>query len=396
MKVFGLTQLSKKVNELLIKDTKDKDNPDKWTWKPSKPDKIKNIREIVKEEKDSVDYSLITNYTISDKRQKVVLCFSSGNLSYGLIKQFEEKNIKYIFINYTQFVLQGSVLISFNEQVESMVLSLGDVKFKLDDISAVIWTQPRYPRDLFDVSMIPQENENLRNAFLHKKRWAQLIKDLKFLLNSDTQWLPSDPFVGSQDSQNKLGEYKLACELGINIPKTIFTNDKDAVLEFSKNNNHKILLREFSTPPFSFPPIHIDIRETDLDGISAAPCYFQAYVEKIHEYRVVMLFDKIYPCKIHSQDSELTQKDWRVHDDAKVKWELATLPDDLIQKLLKLKEKLGLNWCSVDLIYSTDHKYYFLEMNRPGAHYWLDLFVGLDITKEIADILLEKKIVEQL
>lgn len=103
--------------------------------------------------------------------------------------------------------------------------------------------------------------------------------------------------------------------------------------------------------------------------------------------------DKIYPCKIHSQDSELTKADWRVHDDANVKWEITKLPKELTEKLIRIKNRLGLNWCSIDLILSTDNNYYFLEANRPGAHYWLEMFVGLDITKEIVNELVKRKII---
>ena len=75
--------------------------------------------------------------------------------------------------------------------------------------------------------------------------------------------------------------------------------------------------------------------------------------------------------------------DWRAYDNANVKRELTDLPNDETEKLLSLCKELQLNWGSVDMIYGVDGKYYFLEVNRPGVHYWLNAFVGRDITKEI-------------
>jgi hypothetical protein len=65
-------------------------------------------------------------------------------------------------------------------------------------------------------------------------------------------------------------------------------------------------------------------------------------------------------------------------------------------RLVALIKALNITWSSVDMIYSNDDKYYFLEANRPGAHYWLDLFVGLDITQEIASEIVSRNMVETL
>jgi glutathione synthase/RimK-type ligase-like ATP-grasp enzyme len=92
---------------------------------------------------------------------------------------------------------------------------------------------------------------------------------------------------------------------------------------------------------------------------------------------------KVFGCKIYSQDSELAKEDWRVHDDSNVKWELIKLPENINSKLINICKELNLTWCSVDLIFSINSEYYFLELNRLGAHYWLAPFIGLDITKEI-------------
>jgi hypothetical protein len=309
----------------------------------------------------------------------------------------EENGVKYVYINYLHFIGAGKITILMEGSIQRRVLAINDLEVDLADISVVVWNPPSFPNGLFDAMQIPpNEIDERRSYFLFRKRWGQLLRDFIHLLGSETVWIPGDPFHGFQDWQNKIGEYHLAAEYELCIPPTLFTNQAAEALEFSERHNNKLLLREFSTPPYSFPPVPVDIRELDLSNLPISPCCFQAYIEKVHEYRVIVIFDKVFACKIHSQDSELTRNDWRVHDDAKVKWELDTLPTELNEKLIKFRNKLHLTWCSIDMIYSTDGNYYFLEMNRPGAHYWLDSFVGVDITKEIVNSLVEKKLVEKL
>jgi len=381
--IFGLDLLSRKVPELLKKKVKNKRNPDKWNWKPANPHKIKHIKNIIKAEKKKTNYAALSNYAPNDKKQDLVLVFAMGNLTYGILNNLEREKIKFVYIDYPQFILKGFVDIEFTSDKCCKLLRIEDITVDLDDVKIVLWNPPKFPFPLVDFEMIPYKEG--RNDFLFSKRWAQFLKDFSLLLPDDTIWIPGKQTVGSQDWQNKIGEYNLAKNIGLNVPSFIHTNNKETAYDFIKKHG-KILLREFSTPPYSFPPIKIEnIKDGFLNNLQASPCTFQAYIEKEFELRVILLFDKVFPCKIYSQESDLANEDWRVHDDAKVKWELTEIPKNLEKKLFRFKKKIKLNWCSIDLIYSNDKKYYFLEANRPGAHYWLEMFVGLDITNEIVN-----------
>lgn len=394
--VFGLDLLGNKIPELLKVEVKHRFEPEKWNWKPFKPEKIRNIQSEIELEKESVKKALITNYVYNPAvKQKVLLSFEMGNLAFSLVNNLIERELKFVYISFTQLVLQGYISVTFNNKKVEKFLIIDDFKLSLDDISFLIWTPPRFPAPLFDFNMIPQEDEKQRHEFLFKKRWMQLLREMKYLVNSEAIWIPSDPLNGSQEWQNKIGEYLLAINLGMNVPKFIFSNNKNDIQTFL-DSQHKVCLREFSTPPYSFPPIVMDnLKNIDLNNIDSSPVTFQEYINKKYEYRVVVVFDKIFPVRIYSQNSKLSEHDWRVHDDANVKWELANIPADLEKKLHKLGEKLDLKWYSVDLIETNDNEFVFLELNRPGAHYWLDLFVGLDISKEIVDYVANNKIVDK-
>lgn len=395
IKVYGLSELSNKVPELLYKDVQFRNEPDKWKWKPSKPEKIMHVQDEVNAEKEAVNFTAITNYTPSDKRQKLVLVFYMGNLSYGFIQHLESRRVKYFYLNFHHFVAKGSIQVAIAGDKRTNLLEVDGLRLDLDDVSAVLWNLPNFPYAVFEYNMIPQKGN--RNEFLFRKRWALLLRELKGLLHDDVAWLPADPYSGTQEWQNKISEYKLAQELGLQVPPFIFTNDHEALCRFVETHHlNECLLREFSTPPFSFPPIRIKAKDVDKALLKNAPCLFQQYIDKKYEYRVVLLFDQVFACRIYSQDSELSKQDWRVHDDANVKWELTALPAGVSEKLVQLKQRLGLNWCSIDMIQTPDDEYYFLEANRPGSHYWLDMFVDLDITREIVEAIVSRGLAEQL
>jgi protein associated with RNAse G/E len=382
MKIFGLKELSGKVPELLIKQTKHKNEPEKWDWIPAKPEKIKNLEDELKREWEEVDCAVMTNYTMSQERQKVILVFFVGNLNYGLIQTLEKENIKYFYVNYAQFIAkEGSVKIAIDNDIEKKIISLEDIYLDLNDVKVIIWNPSSFASPIADSAIIPKKKG--RNEYLFKKRWTQLLRDLIHLVPKDTVWLPGNPFNGSQDWQNKIGEYSLAKSLGFKIPPMVFTNCLEEFNQFVLKHGNDLFLREFSIPPYSFPPVRVDANKLNFDFFSKSPNCFQKYIEKKHEFRVVVIFNSIYACKIDSQNSTLANEDWRVHDDAKVKWSLSELPVDLKNKIILFKDRLNLNWCSFDFIYGLDDEYYFLEANRPGASYWLELFVGLEVGKEI-------------
>jgi hypothetical protein len=154
MKVFGLSQLSGKVPELLKKDVKYKSEPEKWSWKPHNPDKIRNLKEIIENEKQSVNYACMTNYEPSDSKQKVLLLFAIGNLNYGFINYLEKRKIKYFFLDFTQFIVKGEILLRLENKEQQKILKMDDLVLNLKDVSAVIWNPPKYIRPLIDFNPI--------------------------------------------------------------------------------------------------------------------------------------------------------------------------------------------------------------------------------------------------
>lgn len=194
--------------------------------------------------------------------------------------------------------------------------------------------------------------------------------------------------------------YQLACakKNGLAIPNTIITNRQDDLLKFCEENKGEIAVKLLSGHLFSSEQddkpkvvytqmISYNWLKNHQEEICLAPVFAQEYVPKYVELRVTIIWDQIFSCAIHSQDSERTKHDWRRYDFEKVKHEIHHLPEDIKCNLIKMMRELKLAYSAVDMILTPKGEYIFLEVNPSGQWGWIEELTGLPITKAIADML---------
>ena len=343
-----------------------------WAWTPHDP---AGAAAISRDTKFAYPEAIETNYSPDQTRQDVVLVFSYGWGTKTLLDAFDAADIGYFYCDFDEFTARGKVEVSL-EDGASYLLSLGEAKLDLRDVAVVIWTPPEH--------MFAEPDRDV-GCFLYIHRWRQLLRDLRGLIRKDALWLPSHPLNGSPEWQNKFSELAIAKNEGLAVPETLCTNDPKAALAFAKRWPGQVMFREYSRAAPMFPLIFLKEkpRLADFKDLRMSPCMFQRYVEKEFEVRAVLLGDQVFACRIDSQASDKASVDWRVYDNARVRWERMDLPEGVRDALLRIATRLDLAFGSFDLIRAKDGKYYFLEVNRPGATYWLLPFVGLDISKEI-------------
>lgn len=346
-----------------------------WSWTPHDQAGAAAI-ESARGVKFAYPEAIETNYRPDQTRQDVVLVFSYGWGTKTLFDAFDAEDIGYFYVDFDEFTARGKVEISL-EDGASCFLSLGDAKLDLRDVAAVIWSPPDH--------MFAEPTRDV-GCFLYVHRWRQLLRDLRGLIRKDARWLPSHPLNGSPEWQNKFSELAIAKEEGLAVPETLCTNDPKAALAFATRWPGQVMFREYSRGAPLFPLVFLKekLRLSDFKDLRMSPCVFQRYVEKDFEVRAVLLGEQVFACRIDSQASAKASIDWRVYDNAHVRWERMDLPEGVRAALLRIAERLDLAFGSFDLIKAKDGNYYFLEVNRPGATYWLLPFVGLDISKEIA------------
>ena len=130
------------------------------------------------------------------------------------------------------------------------------------------------------------------------------------------------------------------------------------------------------------------VKSEDLDNVSLIqrnPCLFQEYIDKEYELRITALKDKVVGIAIHSQNSEKSKIDFRRYDFKNVRYEKVEFPDNVNDFCLNLLEHYKLSFGEIDMIFTPQGEYVFLELNPNGQWLWLEHYSGYPLTKDVAE-----------
>jgi MvdD family ATP-grasp ribosomal peptide maturase len=198
-------------------------------------------------------------------------------------------------------------------------------------------------------------------------------------------------------AENKQLQLQVARELGLNIPRTLTTNDPNAVRAFAKSCETGIVTKMLSSFAIYDEGKELvvftnAVKPEDLEnlsGLSLCPATFQELLLKSLEIRVTVVGQRVMSAAIDSQVSARATHDWR-RDGVRMlqRWQPYQLPLEVEEKLLRLMDYFSLNYGAIDVILTPEGKHVFLELNPGGEFFWLERSPGLPISEAIADVLL--------
>ncbi len=199
---------------------------------------------------------------------------------------------------------------------------------------------------------------------------------------------------------NKELQLEIAREVGLEIPKTLITNDPDSVRAFAASCPGGVvakMLSSFAILEEGLEKVVFTNRMTDADledlsGLDLSPMTFQEAVEKKLELRVTIVGHRIFTASIDSQALARAKVDWRREGVALIdEWKEYELPAGIGDKLFRLMDRLGLDYGAIDFIVTPEGTHVFLEINPAGEFFWLEKTPGFPISDAIAEALLEPK-----
>lgn len=199
--------------------------------------------------------------------------------------------------------------------------------------------------------------------------------------------------INERRAKSKPAQLFMARQLGLDIPSTVVTNDPNEVRQFVGSSPRQVIYKGLSQPrdmevgKVFFTGILTPERLARIDSIRITPGIFQERVAKAYELRVTVVGSRMFSVKIDSQARSEASLDWRrsLHD---VAYEVVELPREVEDRLTKFMEAFGLIYGAFDLIVTPEGKYVFLEINPSGQYMWLEYATGLEITAELADLLI--------
>lgn len=269
---------------------------------------------------------------------------------------------------------------------ERLTLSNDEGEFDLREVTAV-W----HRRLNFGGRLPATMDRQLRQASVGEARAA--AQGMLASLNA----FRVDALQHIRHAENKQLQLQTARSLGLEVPRTLVTNDPSAVRSFADACGGGMVTKMLSSfavyeggrelVVFTNPVTHEDL--ADLSGLSLCPMTFQEMVPKALELRVTVVGDRVMAASIDSQSSARAAHDWRrdglrmVND-----WRPYELPPDVEEKLLRLMDHFVLNYGAVDIIVTPEGRHVFLEVNPVGEFFWLERSPGLPVSDAIADVLL--------
>lgn len=206
----------------------------------------------------------------------------------------------------------------------------------------------------------------------------QLEQDV-YCANEFLLYLQAGAGINDQMNRNvnKLHLLDCAREVGLLVPDTMVTGNRESLLQFA--SVHGVLANKNLTPGVdvfddSFAlqcgTTQMTTEEIAQLPMEFAPALFQQYVEKWIELRIFYLHGQCYSSAIFSQFDEKTKVDFRNYNTEKPnRTPPFELPNDIAAKLHTLMVGQGLSSGSIDMLVSPDLAYYFLEVN-PVGQFW--------------------------
>ncbi|MBN1206552.1 MAG: MvdD family ATP-grasp ribosomal peptide maturase [Myxococcaceae bacterium] len=198
-------------------------------------------------------------------------------------------------------------------------------------------------------------------------------------------------------AEHKPLQLELARTLGLEVPRTLMSNDPEAVRAFAASCPGGVVTKMMASfavydaqgqeQVVFTTPLEAEELE-DLEGLDLCPMTFQERISKALELRVTVVGDRVMAAAIDSQVLPRARNDWRREGLALVDaWQPYSLPEPVEARVLGLMEALGLNYGAFDFIVTPEGRHVFLEVNPAGEFTWLMQYPGLPIAEALADVL---------
>ena len=188
-----------------------------------------------------------------------------------------------------------------------------------------------------------------------------------------------------------------ARSVGLEVPRTIVTNDPDRVRAFAREHDNVLVAKMLHSSIVTqeaadgtrrgYSPRIIGEEElAEAERITLCPMIFQERIPKALELRITVVGEQLFTAAVDSSSSEACA--WS-DDPALVRGfrKYDGLPDDVRRAVLRLLDGFGLNFGTVDMIVTPDGRHVYLETNPVSFYDFIEESTGMLISRAIADLL---------
>lgn len=198
------------------------------------------------------------------------------------------------------------------------------------------------------------------------------------------------------DHAYKPRQLALAARCGLDVPRTLITNDLGAVRRFAASMEHGTVIKALASNVIhengqrKVGHTHklTDDDLAELDGIELTAHQFQEWLPKFHDARLIAVGTKLFAVAIHTSDPEAVV-DWRANYDA-LSYSVVDIPSRIATSVRSFMRLSGISFSALDFVITPEGRWVFLESNSGGQYGWLTPTLGTSVSDAIASLLAQE------
>ncbi|MDD5569529.1 MAG: grasp-with-spasm system ATP-grasp peptide maturase [Bacteroidales bacterium] len=276
-------------------------------------------------------------------------------------------------------------------------LSRKQNKYKFEDID-IVWFRRGYLT--FSVENLKELNisENAREEINRHIIEQNTTLGIFFYENTKYKKTINDPRIYNA---NKLITLQTAIDIGLKVPATIITKNKNSILNFKRKYKNIItkhiqdIINMILEDGKNIFVLTNKVYKKEITEETYYYSLFQEEIKKKYELRIFYFLGKFYSAAIFSQLSEVSKIDFRDNNLNREKPSRIApfnLPKEIKIKLDNLMKKSSLESGSIDMIVTPENEYVFLEVNPVGQLDFVSKPCNYYIEKDIAKYFRDGKI----
>lgn len=354
---------------------------------------------LVPMDKPSV-HNPIPDSTPAPERQVWILSTAECEVSTEEVADWlEASGVRAIRVNGEDLDDEGRLKIFLGNSCLSATLRFGDGDLNVRDC-AVVWFRRWGHRMSFrDANILndpgPAREANERTVAMHLLEELRSVSHFFFSLLDNAVWL-SHP---ASTCPNKMKTLVTARSVGLDIPATIVTNNREAMVDLARQCPD--LITKPMSNPTAFQPTGgrglfsytAPIDSSTLDALRAIsfPCLLQERLDKQFDIRTFFLDGTCYSMAIFSQAHAPSRVDGRRQDpDLQPRTVPYRLPRTTEDHVRLLMSSLGLETGSLDFVKTVNGRTVFLEVNPIGQFGMVSKPCNYQLEKLVAAALLKR------
>jgi glutathione synthase/RimK-type ligase-like ATP-grasp enzyme len=312
-----------------------------------------------------------------------------------VIRRLTKMGQPWVRFNTNDFPTKARVSLG-SEQASALMVNGSGKRIDLSAVrSAWLWKYGEYE--------LPEGVSPVESKYIHHQCQTVMhsayrtLQDRAFMLNVNER---------NHAANDKPRQLSLAPRLGLQIPPTLVTNSPEEAKAFCARHSQvayksiglPVLFDkhgEAATPPrMIYTNILSEKDVSELEQLQWCPAILQAYVPKRFEVRVTIVGNQVFAAELHSQAHGATATDYRRtwNESVKISHRVHALPPKVAESCLAMTREFGLAYSAIDMIFTPEGEYVFLEMNPTGMYAWIEDATELPISDAIAAMLVRGRL----